>query len=102
MPLISTTEYARSRKERGLPRGTWQAVTKAAEAGRIALDKGKIDPAAAEAAWIDNTSTAQQERGAGINSENYIDARARREAAQADLAEMEAAKLRGELVRASE
>ena len=48
----------------------------------------------------------QQERGTATSGNDtpsdYLTARARRETAQADMAEMEAAELRGELVRADE
>ena len=116
MPLISIAEYAASRKARGLIGGSRQAVHKAIKTGRIAMVDGKIDAAKADRAWSGNTSTVQQERGAGggVRSsaeavgatqgeavegegERYIDARARKETAQADMAEIEAAKLRGEV-----
>ena len=110
--LVSLRAYARSRRERGLPGGTLTAVQKAAKSGRITLVNGKVDPEQADRGWSQNTSVEQQVRGTGGRNappeaippekgetESYIDARARKEAALADLAEMEAAELRGELVR---
>jgi hypothetical protein len=113
--FLSLRAYARSRRERGLPGGTLNAIQKAIASGRIQLVDGKIDPEAADAAWVKNTSVEQQARGARgggtpvleppaapsdvVDAESYIVARARKEAALADLAEMEASELRGELVK---
>lgn len=104
--MIGTkAEYGRSRKERGLPGGTRQAVSQAVDSGRIELTpEGLIDFDAADDAWRRNTSTIQQERAAGgiaagPDPEDYLAARARKEAALADRAEMEVAELRGDLLR---
>lgn len=126
MSLVSLRAYAASRRSRGLPGGSLSAVQKAAKTGRITLVDGKIDPEAADAAWARNTSVEQQARGksggakpqkamavptgmiadgskdqdgtaaTSSDAEGYLEARARKEAAMADLAEMEAAELRGE------
>jgi hypothetical protein len=53
--FLSLRAYARSRRARGLPGGTLQAVRKALASGRITAVAGKIDPAAADAAWLRNT-----------------------------------------------
>lgn len=53
--LITQAEYARSRKERGLPGGTPAAVLKAVASGRITLIDGKIDPTVADVQWGANT-----------------------------------------------
>lgn len=65
--LISQREYARRRRERGLPGGTLRAVQKAIEAERIRLIDGKIDPEVADIQWDRNTDPDQQKRGAGGN-----------------------------------
>ena len=122
---LSLRAYAASRKARGLPGGTLNAVQKARDAGRIQVVDGKVDQEAADAAWAANTSVEQQQRGksggvkrpkasntpkTGVDegadepnddaeAERYLNARARKEAALADLAQMEAAEARGDLVR---
>ena len=114
--FLSLRAYAASRKARGLSGGSLAAVQKARDSGRIKVVDGKVDPDAADAAWLANTSVDQQARGNGARvaatssgktddpdeteqPEDYLAARARKEAALADLAEMEAAELRGDLVR---
>jgi hypothetical protein len=48
--------YARSRRQRGLPGGTVEAVRKAVASGRISLTAaGKIDPGRADADWAVNS-----------------------------------------------
>jgi phage terminase Nu1 subunit (DNA packaging protein) len=90
MPMMSLTAYARSRQERGLSGGTRAAVKKAIAQGRIKTLAGKVNQETADAAWGDNT----------LPVETFSDARARKEAAQADLAEMQAAAMRGRLLDA--
>ncbi|MGE5487323.1 MAG: hypothetical protein ACM3S5_10340 [Rhodospirillales bacterium] len=53
--LLSLRAYARSRRERGLPGGTLQAVRKALQRGRISAVGGKIDPTRADVDWLRNT-----------------------------------------------
>lgn len=109
--------YAKYRKALGLPGCSKQAVHRAVESGRISLVNGKVDFEAADAAWLRNTSVEQQARSKrdSVQSsgaftkheqsegpEDYLAARSRKEAALADLAEMEAAELRGETSRNEE
>lgn len=113
MNLISLRAYGESRRERGLPGGSLAAVQKAIKSGRISLVDGKIDPDAADADWVRNTSVEQQGRGAGggerpsalvgvSGGESYIDARARSEALRAQMMEIDLAEKRGELVSAED
>ncbi len=57
MPLLSQTEYARYRKERGYEGTSQEAVRKAIETGRIsyAPDTKLIDPEVADKSWRKNT-----------------------------------------------
>ncbi len=123
--LISQRAYARSRAERGLPGGALSAVQKAAATGRIVLVGGKVDPEAADRAWDARTDVDQQSRGAlggyapktapsappappasspmvdavVSDRDTYFARKARRELVEAQLAELEFAEKRGELVR---
>lgn len=103
--LVSRSEYAR---RRGVSEA---AVRRAIAAGRISLIGGKIDPAVADHQWEANTrartpnvtSTGSAAPGAQVappraTGGGYSDARARREHAEAELAEMEAATMRRALV----
>ena len=115
--LISQAEYAR---RRGCTEG---AVRRAVRDGRIALFDGKVDPVAADAQWARNTRPrAGSEPGAGAagpglgaeagggasagaperededGSGGYWVSKARREAAEADLAEMKLAEQRRSLI----
>lgn len=127
--LLSQAEYARHRKQSGLPGGSREAVRKAVDEGRIGLINGKIHPRLADEEWEKNTRArmspqaaaagaaqdlVDQAAGAGVAAPapsappaptaqpvpdtGYTAARARREQAEADLAEMAARKQRGELV----
>lgn len=91
MKPIGLIAYARHRKARGMSGGDLSSVRAAIADGRITTINGKIDPEIADKQWAENTQNAE--------SESYSAARARKEAAQADLAEMEAGELRGELYR---
>lgn len=105
--LISQAEYAR---RRGVSRS---AVTKAAKAGRITLIDGRVDPEVADIQWARKTDPHQALRGSGGRvprapltvpgaapaDDGFSDARARRESALAELAELDLAERRGELVR---
>lgn len=111
--LITQAEYAR---RRGVTRA---AITKAIKAGRIVAIEGRIDPDVADIQWARNTNPGRSApppaapppngaiapRGggpgagdAGRDEPRLIDARARRESALAELAELELAEKRGELV----
>lgn len=121
--LITQAEYAR---RRGVSRA---AVTQAVKAGRITLIDGKVDPEVADIQWARNTDAAQQrgaaaqasmstsssaaiaprtgsrggsEKGDEGGGADLHDARARREQALAELAELELAEKRGELVSVAE
>lgn len=110
-------EYARHRKERGLTGTTHRAVQVAIRDGRLvhAIVAGKIDSALADAEWSDTTledrvpltgptaSFSDDDDGelpAGLPS--LKESRARREAAEAALAEIELAEKRAELVLAAD
>lgn len=126
--LLTQAEYARSRKERGLPGGSREAVRKAVEEGRIrAFGTDKlVDLELADAQWERNTR-ARVSPGSGAaagqpmlpmpdlpgadaytppaaaplavaQDPTYMQLRARRELADAEMAEMNAAKMRGAMV----
>lgn len=101
--LMSRPEYA---KHRGC---SAVAVHKAIKAGRISLIDGKIDAAVADIQWAKNTRARigsrapaaaepgrQQTDADGIS---YEEARRRREAAEAERAELLLAELRADLMR---
>jgi hypothetical protein len=106
--LVSQSEYAR---RRGCTEG---AVRRAVRDGRIALIDGKLDPVAADAQWARNTRpragsepaaaplTAAPDREGEDDGNGYWASKARRESAEADLAELKLAEQRGQLVRADE
>jgi hypothetical protein len=109
--LVSMSEYAR---RRGC---TEAAVRRAVRDGRISLMDGRVDPVAADAQWARNTRVRAGSRpaddvnlrapgaappAAGGNEppvEDYYLVKARRERAEADIAELKLAELRGDLVR---
>lgn len=123
--LLTQADYARHRKARGLPGGSREAVRKAVDEGRISTINGMIDPAVADIQWEQNTrarfspqASAQPavagdlvaqaggeapaappiaEKAAPVDT-GYSGARARREIADAEKAELETAKLRGSMV----
>lgn len=105
--LISQAEYAR---HRGVSEA---AVSKAVKAGRIMLIDGRIDPLAADAQWSRNSraritassngtesvsSSAMRDGGTQPGSDGYASSRARREAAEAQLAELALAEKRGDVI----
>lgn len=117
--LMTQAEYAKHRKCSGV------SVHKAVKAGRISLIDGKIDPAVADIQWAANTRARVQTRkpdtSPGVASapsaavapqdspnepeqagkaDDYWDARSRRETAEAAIAEMKEAEMRGALIRA--
>lgn len=125
--LIIQAVYARSRKARGLPGGTREAVRQAVESGVISSygPEALIDPAEADRQWAENrlarpataknqpASVENGEIGAesakngtstlpgtqlGLKDTGYAAARARREHADAEKAEMELQRKKGELV----
>jgi hypothetical protein len=112
MGLMTVSEYARSRKKRGLPGGTRQAVEKAVDAGRIKLIDGKIDPEVADIQWEKNTRKRADIHGEAATVEapetakpnatarepSWGDAKARTERAVAELKELELAERKGELI----
>ena len=119
--LITQAEYA---KHRGVSEA---AVSKAIKGGRISLIDGRIDPVAADAQWARNSrvragsgnpgrmarvaapGAAGQPITAGRvadadgsterGSDNYWNSRSRREAAEAELAEIELAEKNREVIR---
>lgn len=125
--LLTQAEYARSRKERGLSGGSREAVRKAVDGGKISafgadklLDKAladsqwerntraRLSPTAAASGAADTASTGDLLDGipaskevsapAAVPDTGYSSARARREMADAEKAEIETAKLRGAMV----
>ncbi len=112
--LVSQSDYA---KHRGC---SAVAVHKAIKAGRISLIDGKIDPAVADVQWAQNTraraSNAPQNvaapivgqrtasaaaagaDGAADGDADYWQSRARREAAEAEIARLKLAEMRGTLI----
>lgn len=121
--LLTQAEYARSRKDRGLPGGSREAVRKAVEEKRISVfgpDK-LVDRELADSQWERNTRARQSpqasasldlgltgaappanapaaDRPASPVDTGYTEARARRERAEAEEAEMRTAKIRGTMV----
>lgn len=123
--LLTQAEYARSRKDRGLPGGSREAVRKAIDDGDISAfgpDK-LIDQELADAQWarnrrarispqaaaggdlVDQAATASPQGSSQPAStpvpaadSGYTAARARREIAEAEQSEIELRKMRGELV----
>lgn len=126
--LLTQAEYARSRKDRGLPGGSREAVRKAVEEKRISVfgpDK-LIDQQLADAQWERNTRARVGQLAASVASgaqaadtgataapadaaqapaaappvveSGYNEARTRRERAEAEEAEMRTAKMRGAMV----
>lgn len=106
--LVSVSEYARLR---GCSEG---AVRKAVLHRRISMQDGGIDPVAADAQWAKNTrpraanktanggSQAIPENAATSSpkaSDGYWASKSRREAAEAAMAELKLAEMRGDLVR---
>ena len=114
-----------SQKEYAAQRGcSAVAVHKAIKSGRISLIDGKIDPAVADIQWSANSRARAPVRksgdqadtmavlvapGAGVPADgpavearpdDYWDARSRRETAEAAIAEMKEAEMRGLLIRA--
>ena len=111
--LMTQAEYAKHRGCSGV------AVHKAVKAGRISLIDGKIDADVADIQWAANTRArvpskrvelpAQGSMGASPADDgqdpdgkagDYWDARSRRETAEAAIAEMKEAEMRGTLIRA--
>ncbi len=110
--LMTKSEYARHRGVSAV------AVHYAVQEGRISLINGKIDAAVADIQWQRNTRTRAPNRpavdtdvqsttaGAGSGAEpaaagdDYWVSRARREAAEAHIAEMKRGELEGKLIRA--
>jgi hypothetical protein len=99
------SEYARHRKAKGLPGGSPVAVLKAIRAGRISvLADGKIDFGVADIQWEQNTRKRadlipeQRPTDATAPSTGWSDHKARKEAAEASLREIELEKRRGELI----
>jgi hypothetical protein len=122
--LLTQAAYARSRKDRGLPGGSREAVRRAVDEKRISAfgpDK-LVDSALADAQWERNTRTrvsptavagsgastgtstaaapssssaAPPSEGPSASEPGYMQFRARREEADAQIAEMNAAKMRG-------
>jgi hypothetical protein len=114
--LMGLREYARHRKQRGLVGTTHRAVQVAIRDGRIvkAVVDNKIDAAVADAEWSDTTledrvpltgptaPSSDDEDDLPADVPSLKESRARREAAEAALAEIELAEKRRELVPAKD
>lgn len=111
--MMGLREYARHRASKGLPGGTLRAVQVAIESGRlqasITPEKKIRDADEADAEWAAATAsdhvpltgpTAPAGDPDRASTNDLVEARARREAAQASIREMELAQRRGELVPA--
>lgn len=118
--LMTQAEYARHRE------CDPAAVTRAIQQGRISLINGKIDPVVADVQWAANTrarvdSKPATEKGAQLaglaagagaqapagqggdgKPDDYLASRARREAAEAEMAELALLERKGDLVRKDE
>ena len=106
---MSLRAYARHRKAAGLVGGNLQAVQQARDAKRITLTAdGRIaDAARADAEWAANTRAERvpltgPTAPGGEEPIDFGEARARLEAAKAQLAELELAEKRAELVAVKE
>lgn len=104
-------EYARHRKDAALAGGTHRAVQVAIIDGRLSKsltpDRKRIaDVAAADAEWASTTHVDRipltGPTAAGTSPPDLAESRARREAAEAALAEIELDEKRGELVPAKD
>lgn len=112
--LMTQAEYAEHRGVSAV------AVHKAVKAGRISLIEGKIDPAVADIQWAQNTRPRADRKptqapaaepspvappvmASPVSSDegdDYWVSRAKRERAEAAIAEMRRAELEGKLIRA--
>lgn len=110
---LSQRAYAAHRKANGLAGGTPSAVRAAIAAGRLARSVGKdgqiLDAARADAEWAATTHadrvplTSPTANGAATHAPSPLqEHRARREAAEAAIAEIELAEKRRELVPAKD
>lgn len=103
---LSIVAYAKHRRELGLPGGNKNAVSKALETGRISRNRyGRIDPVQADKDWSAFTDPALAPRANGHGDPGtmpYALARARKEAAEAELKELDLAERRRELVSVQE
>ena len=118
MPIQLLTKAAYAR-HRGCDE---KAVRQAITAGRISTINGRIDPVVADAQWKANTRARAPSPGSsrqhanasanhqlpqgglssgGTGDDDYSRSRARREAAEAELAELKLAEQRGDLIRVS-
>lgn len=106
--LMTKAEYAR---HRGCSR---VSVGKAVKEGRISEVDGKIDPAVADVQWQQNSRArvSQARPAAGVampgkpdeasGPADYWVSRGRREAAEAEMAEMKEAEMRGKFLKKTE
>lgn len=104
---ISQRAYARHRKESGLPGGSHHAVQEAIATGRLARSvtaDGRIaDAGLADKEWAAGTNEKHRPLSGPTASDDVpslAEARARKEAALAKMAEMDLAERQGELVPA--
>lgn len=98
MALVTPAEFARSV---GVHR---QSVYEAIRSGRLTALDGKLDPAVAKIQWVANRKQRRQPEpeepvAEPAGGSDYWGSKARREAAEAELAELKAAETRGDLVR---
>jgi hypothetical protein len=97
---MSRTQYAKSRKARGLRGGTYPSVKGAIDTGRIAgalLEGGRLDPELADRLWEENTRASS----ANGDGHGYNEARAEVQKLKAQQLADELAVRRGGLVPSS-
>jgi hypothetical protein len=109
--LLTIHEYAKHRKAAGLSGGSYPAVLKAIKSGRIMLLDGGIDPDVADIQWEKNTRHRIDFHGKpnqpvlpvavgwkSAAAPDWAESKSRTEAAVAEIKEMQAAKMRCELI----
>lgn len=106
---VSLRAYARHRKDAGLAGGTLRAIQVAIKSGRLSkalTPDGQISVDAADAEWLATTHVDRipitGPTSVGAPPPDLAESRARREAAEASLAEIELAEKRRELVLAKD
>ena len=104
------SEYARHRKMLGLPGGTAARVSQKQKSGALAAamrTDGLIDFAMADRIWtaaprIEHLTAGPVAGGTVVDGESFMAVKTRRERAEAEIAELKAAKQRGDIIEVSE
>ncbi len=115
MQLLSQTQYAAHRKEKGLDGVTVRAVFAAIKSKRISFTTpGRIDPEQADKDWAANTNPSAGMKhppgtntkkdfpkpGAAGGKEGYAQYRTKKEFYESELARLKVARITGELIPA--